>query len=218
MRRREFLTLIALAASGCAYPNTRDPLYRTYPTDVPEKYGVVFGSLGYLGRSPYTSTKLFYRAKGYELYRLFSYVHGSQRSGFPDFSEVETRGIVFFAQLVPAEYEIFGFELSQFRAQFGSTTFRSNIAFSIPFSVAEGRATYLGQFLSVAAYGKNIFGMNVPGGGYFVVSDQMERDIRLLQSQRTDFDFANVHRALVNPKQLGLPFFREALIEAPSNL
>jgi len=218
MKRREFLSLIALAASGCASLNTRDPLYRTYMTEVPEKHGVVFGSLGYLGRSPYTSTMLLYRGKGYEISRAFSYVHGSQRSGFPNFSEAETRGIVFFAQLAPAEYEIFRFELSQFRGQLGSTTFRSNIAFSIPFSVAEGRATYLGQFLSVAAYGKNVFGMSVPGGGYFVVSDQMERDVGLLQSQRTDFDFANVHRALIDPKQLGLPFFREALIDPDSSL
>jgi hypothetical protein len=217
MRRREFLSLIALAASGCAYPNTRDPLYRTYPTEVPEKHGVVFGSLGYLGRTPYTSTKLFFRAKGYELSRPFSYAHGL-RTGFPDFSEAEARGIVFFAQLAPAEYEIFAFELSQFRAQFGSTTFRSDVKFSIPFSVAEGRVTYLGQFLSVAAYGKNVFGMAVPGGGYFVFSDKMERDIRLLQNEKTDFDFANTHRALIDPKLLGLPFFREALIEPASSL
>ena len=54
--------------------------------------------------------------------------------------------------------------------------------------------------------GKNIFGMTMPAGGYFVVSDQMERDLRLLQSQFKDLDISKVDRALIEPKG-GLPFF-----------
>jgi hypothetical protein len=206
MDRRQFLSFIGIAVSGCAYTNTRDPLYRSYVTEIPEKHGFVFGSLGHLGRSPYASIGFPYRAKGFQISRAFLYLPGSLPQF--DFAEGNSRGSVFFAQLAPAEYEIFNFHLVHDMGPLGRTIFRSRAEFSVPFSITEGRATYLGQILTVVERGKNIFGMTMPAGGYFVVSDQMERDLRLLQSQFKDLDISKIDRALIEPK-VGSPFFPE---------
>ena len=204
MDRRQFLSFIGITVSGCAYTNRQDPLYRSYVTEVPEKHGFVFGSLGHTGRSPYASVRLLYRAKGFQISRSFLYVGGILPQF--QFAEGNSHGSVFFAQLAPAEYEIFDFQLFRDRGPLGGTIFRSRAEFSVPFSIAEDRATYLGQILTVTEYGENLFSVTVAAGGHFVVSDQMERDLRLLQSQFKDLDISKVDRALIEPKG-GLPFF-----------
>ena len=210
MKRRRFLSFVGIAVSGCALPNTRDPLYRSYVTEIPDKHGIVFGSLGYIGHSVYAPVRLLYRAKGFEMSRAF-YIPGS----LPQFhfAEGDTRGTLFFAQLAPTEYEIFNFELVHDMGPLGRNILRSKTEFSVPFSATEGRATYLGQILVVSEFGKNALGMRVPAGGYFVVSDQTERDVRLLQSQFKEVDISKVDRAVIDPARAGFPFFLRRLGE-----
>jgi hypothetical protein len=56
--------------------------------------------------------------------------------------------------------------------------------FSIPFVVKSGEAVYAGHFLAQEVQGRNIFGMSVPGGAQFLISDQASADLKIAMTPR----------------------------------
>jgi hypothetical protein len=55
--------------------------------------------------------------------------------------------------------------------------------FSIPFAIAQGRATYIGDFKAVGTTTKSLLGLTVPAGPRWVISNQSARDIPIAQKR-----------------------------------
>jgi hypothetical protein len=54
---------------------------------------------------------------------------------------------------------------------------------AIVFTIEPNTVTYLGSYVAEVFGGENLFGMRVPAGGYFVVTDEQARDIDLLKKK-----------------------------------
>lgn len=131
-------------------------------------------------------------------------------TGNPDLYERHKKiGWVFELTLPPGRYEFFRYFSVRNLGQFGSTQYRSKQEFSVPFAVEAGKIHYLGEYRAHAFMGRNIFGIGLPFGGYFVVLDQQARDTALLAKQRK----APVEDEIVNivPKpDPSVPLVRQA--------
>jgi hypothetical protein len=202
-----------LLSVGCAVDPGRAPKGLA---DVPlEKSGVVFGSIGVGARSPYTNQGLRYRAKGSAESGSIQFVQSGIIDTPIDFADGQTKGSVFAIRLPPGEYELYNVLFFVNRAQFGSTTFSSKADFSIPFTVTEGSATYLGEFMTHSVYGKNFFGMSMPGGGYFVVANKLDRDFSFLAKKAVHIPRERVTDATVS---IPHPMFRAKPLPPDSSL
>ncbi len=82
--------------------------------------------------------------------------------------------------LPAGQYEFFGYSMF-IGSPVGTTEFKQREEFSIPFTVKPGQVTYLGEIRLVPVLGRNIFGIAILGGGYFVLSDQRQLDMVLLR-------------------------------------
>jgi hypothetical protein len=93
-----------------------------------------------------------------------------------DFDDDGETGFVEVRRLAPGEYEIFSISA----AMFGRIEWRwkPKDEFSIPFTIASGVGTYLGDFKGVATFRRSIltFGAPLPTGAYFVVANREDRD------------------------------------------
>ena len=199
--------LLVLIIAGCA---TVQPVTvpEGLPTVAPGRSGIVFGTIGLSGNTPFTQHALVYRAKGGKATGQFVF----RRSGIVDtqidFTEGRTTGSLFFARLPAGEYELVNVRFFENRAQFGTTTFSSKTEFSVPFTIAEGKATYLGEFLSATSMGKNVFGLSVPAGGYFFVADRLQRDRSLLVAKEASAASMEIANSTLDPVALKVPFFQ----------
>ena len=70
-------------------------------------------------------------------------------------------------------------------------TYQSDEPLAIPFTVAEGQITYLGELLAWGKLARNMFGVTVPNGGAFSWSDQQDRDLPLIRAKYPNL--ANMH-------------------------
>jgi hypothetical protein len=175
----------------------------------PEKTGLVFGSVGVGGPTPFQTQGLRYRAMGSSENALIFFRKGGLMDTPVDFSEGAARGSVFAMRLPPGDYELYNVLFFVNRAQFGSTTFTAKGNFSIPFKVVEGTATYLGEFLTYPVTGKSIFGGRVPSGGYFVVSNKLDRDFSILARKGFPIPRERVSDATVDPRLARSPMLQE---------
>lgn len=176
-----------------------------------EKFGGVVVSVGSGLEGGFTAQTLMFRAKGSDGVGRITFVRGEliMTKGKPDFVETQNRGMVFFVALPSGEYEIIDVSFFINHGQFGSQTFSAREKFSIPFSVIDGRGTYLGEFISRVTYGRNVFGIRIPAGGYFVVSDRFDRDVVLLKRKADVGPIpATIQKSVVDAKAVALPLFK----------
>ena len=91
-------------------------------------------------------------------------------------------GVVTVTALQPGQYEIFNLEES---ALVGSNlrVYRLASDVSIGFEIIAGQATYLGEFKAVPIMAKNVFGISLPDGAEFVITDQSARDIPIAEKK-----------------------------------
>ncbi|MFW5883373.1 MAG: hypothetical protein ACOCVG_03300 [Verrucomicrobiota bacterium] len=89
------------------------------------------------------------------------------------------KGYVFLIPLPSGLYEFYDFHFYS-AGGYSSSTWSAREEFSILFTIRPGQATYVGQIQATSLFGKNIFGMVVPAGGYHEMSDQWQRDRSLL--------------------------------------
>jgi hypothetical protein len=129
-----------------------------------------------------------------------------------DFTIDDADGSVFSAHLPPGNYELFNVRFFENRGSMGTTTFTSKVDFSVPFSVEEGKATYLGQFVGKRLVGKNILHLPVSAGGYYVVSDQVERDIAILEKRGESVPRDNVQNWVSRVIEAKAPPLRKDVI------
>jgi hypothetical protein len=101
-------------------------------------------------------------------------------------------GIVDVRRLPPGDYEVYNFEI---RWEGGDTQ-TAEAGFSIPFSIAPGRATYVGNFMAVEA----------AGGAYFVLSDEASRDIPI--ARKKEPGLGEVTSDVVDASTMRNPFIR----------
>lgn len=66
---------------------------------------------------------------------------------------------------------------------------------SVHFSVGDGEKIYLGRIVGHGTWGKGLFGMRIPNGGYFEFTDASVEDIALAQTKGTAFDHSGVRSA-----------------------
>ncbi len=92
---------------------------------------------------------------------------------FPPLRQGETIAIP-----VPAgNYEIIGWRVND-QAPTAAVTFMNRLPMKVPFQVRAGESTYVGRINALSIYGKNLFGMQVPGEAIVIISDQYSSDAR----------------------------------------
>jgi hypothetical protein len=123
-------------------------------------------------------------------------------------------GILDIRPLPPGDYEVYAFSMANIGNNYvASTFFGSRQEFSLRFTIRPGRATYLGDFMAVGTYGKNFFGMTVPDGAYYVVTDHFDRDVTRAKALTPALGLAD--DGYVDPTTLGSPLLRKDVTQFP---
>lgn len=134
---------------------------------------------------------------------------GMDSSGDPELYERRrTVGTLFDVSLPAGRYEFFDVWFVA-ATGFGSTEYRAREPFSVPFTIEAGTLNYLGEFRAYPIVGRNLLGMSLPGGGYFVVLDRERRDTQLL-AKRRGVPFGPVKNIVPDPDRANTPFMRRA--------
>ena len=106
------------------------------------------------------------------------------RSQKPEYQDDKERGVVVVHSLPEGEYEIFNFAVSQ-NLGTGSARHKAEEDFSIPFSVVQGKTTYLGNYQANNVRGRSFIGLPVNAGAVFAVRDTSGRDIKIAEQKAT---------------------------------
>lgn len=122
-----------------------------------------------------------------------------------DIDDNKEKALVDVRRLPPGDYEVFNFDVHMNGGTI-QESWRARRNFSIPFTIAPGGATYLGEFIAVKLTGHNFFGMAVPDGAYFLLSDKAERDLPVARLKEAGL--AEASDAFVDPKNLDNPLLR----------
>jgi hypothetical protein len=193
-RRLRLLPAIALAAllQGCF---TSASLSSEVQAPEGIATGLVFGSIGVSSTAPSIDlSSLQFRQVGFGASRSSEFlfhspvgVAGALLSPMfrtpVDFDEPTGKGTLFVARLPAGNYEIVSAAIADAPyGGWGAHVFQTD-AGSVPFHVEPGKATYLGQFLSHLAMGRDRHGIPAVTGAYFTVSDRLERDLALLSAR-----------------------------------
>lgn len=100
-------------------------------------------------------------------------------------------------RMKPGNYEIYTYLLKN-AVGISEKVWAPDKAFSIPFTIKPGETTYIGDFAGVA-----LLGGYYPVDGYFVLSDQHERDIPI--ARRKEPGLMPVAISVADPFALGIP-------------
>ena len=178
--------VLTLQLSACASaPLVPDVL----PEDVPnEETGFIAGSFSreYNAVHYYSNNFYFRSTASEETYLLKSNppAGGDLFSGYrDDFTSYDYKGAVFLIPLPVGEYEFYNFFLNG-----GANHFSSREDYAIPFEVLPNAITYLGEVKLVPQRARNTFGILIPWGGIWVISDKQERDMQLLLEKFPELD------------------------------
>ena len=154
--------------------------------------GKVVIGIGAATGTRYMSYQLYYRNKDNpESEGDFEWIQDVPfRSQKPEYQVDKERGVVVVHSLPAGEYEIFNFAVSQTLGT-GIRRHESERDFSIPFSIAQGKTTYIGNYQANNVRGRSFIGLPVNAGAVFVVRDTSERDIEIAAEKAalTDIDF-----------------------------
>jgi len=197
---------LAVVMAGCA-TNKLVRITASLEPGSSDKTGIVFGSIGVGPSSEFDSQVFNFRETGGKDSGAIVFKNYFMARPPLDFRDDRSQGAVFFARLLPGDYEITGAPFYVGRGQFSYWIY-SRHKFSIPFRVKEGHATYLGEFLAGTEKARNLFGIPIPATGYFVVSDRYERDFAILRTKEGVGELANPEKAVIDVKAIDNPFFR----------
>ena len=146
---------------------------------------------------------------------LVDITYPSGDPGKPDFTNGEQPGVVFVRALPPGRYGVLNFESwANFYGNIKPFMLKKN--FYAPFTIKSGVATYLGEFASYPISLKRYMGHDVKEphkmvvATYYVVSDQMERDMALAKARVPAI--THDEKAIVDPANVKSPFIRAASI------
>ena len=133
------------------------------------------------------------------------------RSHKSDFTDGKASGDVIVRALRPGNYA-----LTRLLVLSGANCGHGGIGaeFRLAFTVTAGKATYLGRYRYEPLSWANLWGAICSAGGYFVVSDERERDIATAKIKQTALP-GEIVSALPDLAALNLPLFQPAAIAAP---
>jgi hypothetical protein len=125
-----------------------------------------------------------------------------------DFQEAHSKGATFAIALPPGNYEFYNvrFYFNNGRVEKEVTAKQD---FSIPFTLKAGRVLYVGELLAYLGHAKNFFGITIPYGGYFIRTNQSERDIALITRKHNVIQ--NLPVDLLSFDQVAPPFILESI-------
>ncbi|MEO7885503.1 MAG: hypothetical protein ABI893_00215 [Polaromonas sp.] len=129
-----------------------------------------------------------------------------------DFDTESSAGAVFVFSLPAGSYSFHNFRLYQANGTY-QQNWSSKGDYSIPFEIHPNRVNYVGEIKLDALKGRNFFGMTVPAGGVWVISDQLDRDKEILQRTRTDIPVSNMVSVMPIKKEVFTP-----LVVLPSEM
>ncbi len=173
-------SVLALALGGCL--NERASLVDGSLAEAePQELGHIAGSIGVwptgLRYSRYTVVVCDLRQ---EPVMEFEYWQSDMMFGHtPDIEEADMEGVSFSLAMPEGQYSFCDFRLFR-NGAYAQTSVSAKERFAVPFSIEAGTLTYVGEFRSVPVEGRNIFGLPIAVGGYWVISDRRERDIPLV--------------------------------------
>jgi hypothetical protein len=124
-----------------------------------------------------------------------------------DFDGRSGNGIVEVRNLPAGEYEIYNFGIYKS----DGTQFKAKDDFSIPFTINPGVATYLGEFKAEKITGRNLIGMNVSAGAFFVIGDMQQRDIPIAKAKSAFIKSLAV--AIPDVKAIANPLFQTPAVQ-----
>lgn len=103
--------------------------------------------------------------------------------------------VYYFAVKLPiGDYKIYGWGMVTSYG-YGGTTIQPRGNFGLPFTVFGGSISYLGDYLGSAGKGSFI-GLEVPKGGYFIVSNRYEEDYKAISEKWPSLDLTGVLNAM----------------------
>jgi hypothetical protein len=128
----------------------------------------------------------------------------------PDFRDKTSQATIFALKLPAGWYEIYNFRMVRPGIYGSSTTFSARSDLSFLFQVEAGKATYVGEYLSVPVEARNIFrAVPIPGPS-FEVDDKRTRDLAFARTKWPDFEFDKVNDFIPDVAAIKNPLFVRA--------
>lgn len=125
--------------------------------------------------------------------------------GKADFHEANVKGGVATVRLKPGAYEFYSFGVKR-----GDRGYTPRFAYSVPFTIESGKSTYAGQFLTLGLPEEGMFGGEVLGAPYFVISNQQARDMAIAKTKTPELAALPVISSVADPEVLRVPYFQSA--------
>jgi len=200
-----FAGLVFLAACTTA---GAPPVPKSFVDISPDEAGLAFLTVGSQAKGTFNHQTLFYKKVDTGEKGRIKFAQGGFANSALDFSDKSKKGKLFTLLLPEGEYEINNASVFLNQATAGTTTYSAKEDFSAKFTIKKGQATYLGEFISDTVYGKNFLGISVPAGGYFIVSNQFERDKSLLQTKELAMSPNEYTQMVPNPEEVKTIMFQ----------
>jgi hypothetical protein len=122
-----------------------------------------------------------------------------------DFAIEGGGGRVFVIPLPAGHYKFYDFLLFENLGQV-QNSWKSRHGYSIPIEIRRGEALYIGEIRTVHRYGRNLLGMPLSAGGYFVALPGKERDVPLLHAMYPFLRSVPVREAVLDVRPIfGIP-------------
>lgn len=184
------IILLLSLVTGCASSTLRPPDY------LGDDAGFVVIGIGATKETNYSNYKIYYRNVETKEEDKFHYVKWTDLFDLgTEYSDDNEDGVVEFRVLRPGDYEIYNLWFYGPRvSDYAEYTLQEEI--SIPFTIAAGETTYLGNYQANGIYGENFVKMKVPVGAYFVVSDRCSNEIRTVKCVKNEINEDVVHKAI----------------------
>ena len=141
-----------------------------------------------------STTKPAYSSYYLEVYHLES--RKKEKLELLPFREAEIKSdsikVHYRAIMLPSgDYKIYGWGMT-YNYGSGQKTFFPMGNFGLPFTVFGGRINYLGDYLGTTSLGRNVFGIKIPSGGYFIVSNRFEEDYEAIINKWPNLDLNGI--------------------------
>jgi len=154
------------------------------------------------------SYQLKVRKAGGEPIGTFGAAHNTFDLHANDLDTLRRFGFVTVKELPPGNYEIYSYVVKWREGKFKDKAVASAEPFTVPFTIAAGKTTYLGNFGAVGFKQENQWGYSVPAGAYFVVSDKADRDLEI--ARRKMPEIGPVTKQVPDPEKLAIPGFKSS--------
>jgi hypothetical protein len=208
VRRRALLVAGWLSLTGCAgTEHFGASVAKELAAESASAAGLLLGSMGFGVPNAYTDLEFYFR-------RRSDGKSGSLRippKSAAQASKIEIKGEggravqVFAVPLPPGDYEFFTY--LGYAPGSGDTNYaRPKVDFSIPFTIAAGRTSYVGEYVVDSRPQMRSTGRLV-AEAKFVVADHLDRDLAAARSAGRPVGAAAPARAVPDPKRLALPNF-----------